>query len=558
MMRAVFDSLMPRLAAFSLALAAFALVGTGPVRAKSVPSSPMPEVSDALLDEGELIYFRRCSFCHGLLGDGEGPAAEFMDPRPRDFTLGTFKFRTTQSGELPLDVDLFRTVSRGLPGTGMQAFDSDLIKNGLSEAERWAVIAYIQTFAPEFEDEELDPAKTGKVVSLPADRPAYGPELVAKGKAVFERAKCWECHGKQGRGNGQKAFDRKDDWGFPIRIRNVTHPWKIKGGANVEDIYMRFSTGINGTPMPSFVKALSEEDRWYLANFIKSLQHQPTANQVLKVHLIDGALPEAADDAAWDAAEPMDVRLTGQVVVAPRWQNPSIELVTLKAIANDSEIAFLAFWDDAFQDATHDEAQVFDAAEIRKQGAFNSYVAANDMVPRALETYRDSLALQFPARPPQGTKKPHFLRGSSSNPVNLWLWRADGADGAGAVEEAVARGWRQTFRPQAEPQQQLAGKASWADGRWRLMMRRPRLTEDKNDVQFVAGSFIPLALNAWDGSNGEHDLIMSLSTWYYVFIETGTPIRVYVFTLLAILITGGLGVWLMKLAKRADEGGEGA
>ena len=245
-----------------------------------LPSGPKPAATDASLVQGAQIYLQRCSFCHGLLGDGNGPAADALDPRPRDFTLGTFKFRTTQSGELPLDEDLFRTVSRGLSGTAMQAFDSDLIKNGLDEAERWAVIDYIKTFAVEFEDPELDPVENGLVVTLPSERPPYSEALVAEGKEVFEHAKCWECHGKLGRGDGQESFDRTDDWGFPIRIRNVTHPWKIKAGTEVEDIYMRFSTGINGTPMPSFVDALSEQERWALANFIKSLQHQLTDHQI--------------------------------------------------------------------------------------------------------------------------------------------------------------------------------------------------------------------------------------------------------------------------------------
>jgi cytochrome c oxidase cbb3-type subunit I/II len=120
---------------------------SGTVLAADKPSKPMAKVTDEMLEQGRATYFGRCSFCHGLLGDGEGPAAKYLDPRPRDFTLGTFKFRTTQSGELPTNEDLFRTVSRGLPGTGMQGFDSDLIKNGLSEDERWAVISYIKTFA---------------------------------------------------------------------------------------------------------------------------------------------------------------------------------------------------------------------------------------------------------------------------------------------------------------------------------------------------------------------------------------------------------------------------
>jgi DMSO reductase family type II enzyme heme b subunit len=530
----------------------FLAFGASAALAKAVPSGPMPEATEALISQGRGIYFRRCSFCHGLLGDGEGPAAEFMDPRPRDFTLGTFKFRTTESGELPLDEDLFRTVSRGLPGTGMQAFDDDLIKNGLSEQERWAVIGYIKTFVPEFEDEEFDPYQ--KIVKLPADMPAYNADSIAKGKKIFERAKCWECHGKQGRGDGQKAFDRKDDWGFPIRIRNVTHPWKIKAGAEVADIYMRFSTGINGTPMPSFAKALNPDERWSLANYIKSFQHQLTDHQVLKALRVEGAVPESPDDAAWAQAEPMDVRLTGQVVAAPRWQNPSIELATVKAIYNGDDIAFLIEWDDAFQDLTHDEAAVLDIGELRKVGAYNSYVAANDMVPRALETYRDAIALQFPIKPPQGTAKPHFLRGSASDPVQLWRWMADRqVDGGQAVEVALARGWRQAPRAQSEDQQQVSSRATWYQGRWSLVMKRPLATETRNDVQFVSGVFIPFTVNAWDGSNGEHGLIMSLSTWHYVLLEAATPWSVYLYAALAFLVTGALGFGLMRKAESEPE-----
>ena len=520
------------------------------VHAADRPSEPKPAETPGLLEQGKSIYFKRCSFCHGLLGDGNGPAADYLDPRPRDFTLGTFKFRTTQSGELPLDEDLFRTVSRGLPGTGMQSFDSDLIKNGLSEQERWAVIFYIKTFAQEFADPEFDPVATGMVVSLPQNRAPYNDETIARGKEVFEKAKCWECHGKQGRGNGQKSFDRTDDWGFPIRIRNVTHPWKIKAGIEVEDIYMRFSTGINGTPMPSFVKALTEEERWYLANFIKSLQHQLTDNQVLKVQAIESDIPDDPDDELWATAAPMDIRLTGQVIAAPRWQNPSIELATVRALYNDQDIAFLLEWDDPFEDITHNKEKQFDASEISKVGAYNSYIQANDVLPRQLETFTDSVALQFPIKPTTGTKKPHFFRGDASNPVHLWIWKAKQAsNGQRAVDEAVARGWKQAPKIQDQEQQQISAKGSWAEGRWRVIMKRPLLTDDRNDVQFVKGQFIPMALNAWDGSNGEHGLVMSLSSWYYVILEAPTPKSVYIYTALAILITTVLGIWFTQKAQ---------
>jgi len=433
----------------------------------------------------------------------------------------------------------------------MQAFDSGLIKSGLSEEERWQVIAYIKTFAFEFDDPELDPIATGKLVSLPANLAAYNAETIAKGQEIFERAKCWECHGKQGRGNGQKAFDRKDDWGFPIRIRNVTLPWKLKGGARVEDIYMRFSTGINGTPMPSFAKALNDEERWYLANFIKSLQHQATDAQVLAALSIEGEVPSTPNDPAWEAASAIDLRLAGQVIVAPRWQNPSIELVSIRAINNDKEIAFLLEWDDPFEDRLHDVEAEFDASEISQPGAFNSYVPAIDTIPRKLETFRDSVALQFPVRAPEGTAKPHFLRGGASTPVNLWTWLADrSGEGERVVEESLVRGWGQAPKPQAEDEQQITGSAGWAEGRWQVVMRRPLLTDDKNDVQFARGQFIPMAINAWDGSNGEHGLIMSLSSWYFVVLESPIPISVYLFAVLAVLITGALGYWLMRKVER--------
>jgi DMSO reductase family type II enzyme heme b subunit len=547
----------PRLVRF-VAIAIFALLwgiaGPGPVLAAAQPTKAKPETTPELLEQGKIIYIQRCSFCHGLLGDGNGPAADYLDPRPRDFTLGTFKFRTTQSGELPTDEDLFRTVSRGLNGTGMQAFDSDLLKNGLSEKQRWAVIFYIKTFVPEFDDPEFDPYKQVVDIPDPASMPEFNDESVARGREIFTKAKCWECHGEFGRGDGQEAFDRTDDWGFPIRIRNVTHPWKIKAGGEVKDIYTRFSTGINGTPMPSFIEGVPEaKDRWYLATFIKSLQHKLTAHSVLKAHPVEGDVPDDPEDEIWADAEPMDVRLTGQVVAAPRWQNPSIELATVRAVYNDKEIAFLVYWDDPFRDVIHDAGAEFDPVDISQVGAFNSYVNPNETITRQLETFRDSIALQFAVKPLQGTKRPHFLRGDSSNPVNLWIWKSDISEqGGNGAEEANARGWKQPFKVQAEEQQQVSSKAGWSQGRWSVIMKRPLLTDDRNDVQFVKGKFIPLAVNAWDGSNGEHGRVMSVSTWYNVFLEAPTSISVYIYSLLALLISGALGIWLVRKVQAED------
>ncbi len=129
------------------------------------------------------------------------------------------------------------------------------------------------------------------------------------------------------------------------------------------------------------------------------------------------------------------------------------------------EIAFLLQWDDPFKDVTHDEDAEFDPAEIGKVGAYNSYVNPNETVTRQLKTFRDSIAMQFPVKPLAGTKRPHFFRGDSSNPVNLWVWKSDLAEqNQPAAEEANARGWKQPPRIQDEDQQQVVTNAVWVDG----------------------------------------------------------------------------------------------
>lgn len=517
---------------------------TASVYAADTPKKPKLAKTPEAIEKGKVIYFKRCSFCHGLLGDGNGPAADFLDPRPRDFTVGTFKFRTTQSGELPTDENLFRTISRGLPGTAMQAFDNDIIKNGLTEEERWQVIYFIQTFAQEFSNPDLDPYK--KVVKPSAKIP-YSTDSVEKGKAIFEKTKCWECHGKGGKGDGVKE-KRKDDWGFPIRIRNVTQPWKIKGGAEPDDIFMRFTTGVNGTPMPSFVDSLNEEQRWHLANFIKSLQQTPTEHIVMKAAPTQGDIPVEGNNPEWGMAQPMYVRMAGQVHAVPRWQNPAIDMVIIKALYNDKEIGFLLQWDDPFKDVIHKEDVELDTKPLLGRGVYNSYVGiTQNVVTREFETFRDSVAIQFPVKISEGTKKSHFIRGDPSNPVNLWIWKADlEENGQPSVEEVNTTGFNKPLKIQPSEDQQVKGKGVYNEGTWMVVIKRPLVTESRKDIQFEKGKFIPFTLNAWDGSNGEHGLLMSVSSWHYVILEAPVPAKVYLYTLLSIVAMGFGEFWLVR------------
>lgn len=521
------------------------------VYAADTPAKSKLAKTPEAIEKGKIIYFNRCSFCHGLLGDGDGPVARQLIPRPRDFTKGLYKFRTTESGELPTDEDLFRVISRGIPGTAMQTFDSDKIKNGLSEEERWQVIHYIKTLFPDFEDPEFDPYKATVKVA-PEIRSTQ--ESIAKGAEIFKEMKCWECHGEGGRGNGPNSPRLKDKFrGDPILPFDLTKGWRYKAGSSAHDIYMRFNTGLNGTPMPSFSDSLNDEERWHLANFVVSLQKKEVnKGSVLGVRSVKGDLPDTPDDPAWGQASSIDVQMAGQVIAHPRWENPSIDLVTVKALYNNNEIAFLLVWGDRFKDTVHKPELEYTVPQ-----KYEHYVSWED-IPRDIDNFRDSIALQFPVKMPEGIKKPHFLRGDGSNPVNLWVWKSDLEETAQpSVEDANATDFKQPPKVQSPEGQQVKGKGVWKDGVWSVVIKRPLVTTDKNDIQFEKGKFIPFSLNAWDGSSGEHNLLMSLSSWHYVTLESTTPVRVYVYTFLGVILTGLGELWLVRRNSRPTDMGRG-
>ncbi|MBI5039348.1 MAG: c-type cytochrome [Nitrospirae bacterium] len=515
------------------------------VHAADVPAGKKLAKTPEAIEKGRVIYYKRCSFCHGLQGDGDGPVAYQLIPRPRDFTKGLYKFRSTGSGELPTDEDLFRVISRGLPGTAMQTFDSDKIKSGLTEEERWQVIYFIKTFSKDFDDPEFNPYKAVVNVSSEIKSSQAGIE---KGKKIFQEMKCWECHGDGGRGNGPNSPRLKDKFrGDPILPFDLTKGWRYKGGNTTRDIYLRFNTGINGTPMPSFTDSLKDEERWDLANYVVSLQKREVNNNpVLSAKFVSGELPTDPDNTLWGSATSIDVLLAGQVIARPRWENPSVDLVTVKALYNAKEIVFLMEWGDRFKDTVHNPEKEYKVSDVYK-----GYVSWED-IPRDIGNFRDSIALQFPTAIPAGTKKPHFFRGESGNTVNLWVWKSDLEEsGQPPVEEVNASSPGQPLKIQPPEGQQVKGKGVWKDGVWKVVIKRPLLTEDKNDIQFEKGKFIPLALNVWDGSNGEHNLLMSLSSWHYVILETTVPMSVYLYTFLGI---AGLGLgefWLVRRVRRS-------
>jgi mono/diheme cytochrome c family protein len=207
---------------------------------------------------GAEVYRRYCVTCHGERGDGTGEFAAYTTPKPRDFRQGTFKWRSTPSGSLPLVSDLERTIREGVYWTAMPSFFP------LRERARRDVIAYIQTFSPRWTNADAP------VPLQIAPEPAHTAESVAKGRAVYEKQNCAQCHGDRGTGDGPAAKTLTDDWGNPTLPFDLTKG-HMKGGDAGADLYRVFMTGLNGTPMPSFVETIAPDEAWDLVHYIQSL-----------------------------------------------------------------------------------------------------------------------------------------------------------------------------------------------------------------------------------------------------------------------------------------------
>jgi DMSO reductase family type II enzyme heme b subunit len=480
--------------------------------------------------DGEAIYRERCAFCHGENGDGNGPVAKYLNPRPRDFTSNQFKFRTTASGELPLREDVITIVKEGVRGTAMPRWEGIL-----SQAEIEAVVDYVtQTFVPDWGTYEPLVIVTGK-----ERPPRVTRDMIEKGELIYQDLQCWKCHGQAGRADGPSAPTLTDDFDFPIRAADLTKAWRYKGGSELVDIYARFSTGLNGTPMPSFYDVFSEEERqaslWALAAYVKSLQvNQPTEETVVTARRVSGSLPTSPDDPVWERARPVSFYLTGQVISGPRWQTPGVDAVTVRALHNDQSLALLVEWDDPFHDT--------EAGGSERNVGGDTYVDLSQFLGTA-GPFPDALAVQFPQMLSEGLQKPYFFWGQPGKPINLWKWQADGT-----VGEFNAAGFKEGLKPQEASD--ATASATWADGRYRVVFTRALTTGDPNDVPLAPGDFIPIAFQTWEGSNGEAGMRLSLSSWYSLILEKPTPASVYVYTALAVLLIAAAEWALVRRAKR--------
>ncbi|MGA8428683.1 MAG: c-type cytochrome [Candidatus Sulfotelmatobacter sp.] len=207
-------------------------------------------------------YRRYCVVCHGELGDGNGESFPWVDPKPRDFQLGVFKCRSTPTGTLPTDEDLFDTIARGLDRSNMPQWST------FTKQQRADLVAWVKHFSPRWTNE-----KPGTPIQIPAE-PEVTAERIKAGRDVFARVQCWKCHGVLGQANGPSSSTLTDDLGRPIAAFNFTEGARPKCGDTDRDIYRIFMTGLDGTPMPSYADNIKPDEAWDLVFYLRTLMSQ--------------------------------------------------------------------------------------------------------------------------------------------------------------------------------------------------------------------------------------------------------------------------------------------
>ena len=218
-------------------------------------------------------YRRYCVGCHGEMGDGNGENFPWVEPKPRNFQLGIFKCRSTPTGTLPTDDDLFDTLARGLDRSNMPQWST------FTKQQRADLVAFVKHFSPRFVNE-----KPGAAIQIPPE-PEVTADRIKAGREVFARVQCWKCHGVTGQADGPSSSTLQDDLGRPISAFNFTEGSRPKCGSSDQDIYRIFMTGLDGTPMPSFADNIKPDEAWDLVFYLRTLMSQPSKEKQIAKQL---------------------------------------------------------------------------------------------------------------------------------------------------------------------------------------------------------------------------------------------------------------------------------
>ena len=376
--------------------------------------SKVAAASEAPLS-GRDLFARHCAACHGEKGDGQGIAARFLFPKPRDFRLGRFRLVSTINS-VPTVEDLQAVLLRGMPGSAMPPWGH------LSERDRTALIEEVRRIRREAaresaiqqakeDGEEIDEKEItkllltrttpGRVVEAPKAAAADAAAL-ARGKELYVKQGCSACHGNEGRGDGQQKM--VDSEGLPTRPRDFLRGI-FKGSPDPESLYRRIVLGMPGTPMPAS-NNLKPEQVAELVTFVRSLSNEKlrqaaVLNRTRIVARYRLALPNAVDSHEWSDIIPVSVRM------APLWwrddADPNLEV---QAAHDGSELAFRFKW---------------------RQAAPNHATRT--------ELFKDSLAIELF----RGPVEPFVGMGGPGSAVDIWMWDSDRQNRPRVVESEYPR-----------------------------------------------------------------------------------------------------------------------
>ncbi len=505
------------------------------------------------LAAAQQLFAVNCAQCHGDKGEGDGAAARYLHPKPRNFSEGNFRIVSTVNKK-PSDQDLLHVISNGMPGSMMIPFGH------LSEADRTSLVAYVRhlTLTGLVEQrkkalveagEEVDlPALTQKVAKLlqpgtefavPKDLPPSTPESVAMGKELYLAKGCASCHGKEGKGDGSQ--EQKNTDGTPTRPRDLTLGL-FKGGRDPAQLFLRSWLGLPGSPMPDASAALKPEELGHVNNFINSLSTPALTAQVefKRTQVVAKKIPALGDDLSADVWQSAPV---SAIVVSPLWWR-SFVLPELKvaAVHDGANLAIRLTWLDASKNDSVLRPEDFE-----------------DMAAVQLFKGKTEPFLGMGAAPPSPPSK-----GGEGGGVDLWLWRASwqrqvagkdyqlddypfdmpiyskflkGKDAPGfllppkavgnhkahadpqqSAGNLTAKGFGSTtFRPKAS--QVVTARSSWEKGQWTVVLRRSLNVAADDGLSLAPGDQGSVAFAIWDGLARDRNGQKLVSIWHDLKLE---------------------------------------
>jgi mono/diheme cytochrome c family protein len=410
-----------------------------------------------------------------------------------------------------------------MPYTSMPAWPD------LSDQEVSNLAYFLTTFSSDFSNAENVP----QPLEFPS-APATTQESIELGKKLYVETGCLKCHGNLGRGDGPSAPTLKDDFGHPIRAANLSQPWTFRGGPSREDIFRTMTTGLNGTPMPSFADSLPTEQRWAITDFIVSLSGSdgPGYTNLVVAKYVADPIDIARGTASFASAPVARFPIVGQIMEPGREFHPPATSLTVQAIYDAESIALLVRWHDMGSDkaakngpslpvppeeeesapgaAEETGTSPFGEAEVAaEQPAADPFAEAAAPAAQASE-FSDAVSIQVPSQVLTGARKPYFIFGDAQTPVDLWFFDLARPDplqfiGRGSADVAL------------NDTGDLTGVASYDQGEWSVIFKRP--LRPTAGAPFSPGEFMPIAFSVWDGFSRERGNRRGLTVWYSLYVE---------------------------------------